>query len=212
MRSLAVMMLALGSTVALADRAPPPAPQPPGNDRLPQREVADPFLNGFGGSGIAVRMPPRPVQPDIVVAPEMAARAKLIAGNYTCKGVTMLSDGSSRPLQATLAIKLDLGIAWIQMSWVQTTPPATRWTDYRTYDAVAKQWTRIALASTSSHVASTSLGEKGGAWIWEGTATSPAGTLQVRDHEEYGSKLIKVWGEALMSGSWQKVYEATCRR
>src|SRR5439155_15540716 len=133
MRSIAIV-LALGS-IAIADEVVVPHTQPTPQAGGPApREVADPFA-----TGMAVRTPPRPVQPNIVVPPEIAQLAKQLAGTYKCKGVTLNLDGSSTPNEAKITIKLDLGIAWIQTSFLQTTP-AIRWTDYRTYDAVAKQW------------------------------------------------------------------------
>jgi hypothetical protein len=118
-------------------------------------------------------------------------------------------------MQASLTIKLDLDKAWIQLSLVEQGKAAgfaIKWTEYRTFDPTAKQWTRIQLANTTGHVISTSLGEKSGQWMWEGTATSPEGTMQVRDYEQRDAKQTKIWGEALLGGSWQKDYEATCKK
>jgi hypothetical protein len=157
--------------------------------------------------------PPPPPTPVQTPAPEIAQLGRTAAGSYRCKGVMMRPDGSSSPLQATLAIELALDKAWVQTSLTETGKPGgLKFVEYRTYDPVAQQWTRIQLASSSGHVISTSLGEKSGTWTWEGTATSPNGTLQLRDYEQLSPKQIKVWGEALLGGSWQKLYEATCAR
>ena len=163
------------------------------------------------------RIPAGPMRPAItpqpvLPSPEVAKLAKVAAGTYKCKGVQLRSDGSSVPLQATVTIKLELGDAWIESALVEDKTGGLRFVDYRTFDPVAKQWTRIQLASTSGHVLSTSLGEKDGKWTWEGTATSPLGTQQLRDYEQLAKDQIKVWGEALLAGSWQKQYEATCKR
>ena len=157
------------------------------------------------------RPPPRP---PVVVAPspEIAKLGKAAAGAYKCKGVSLRGDGSSTPLEAALTIKLDLDDAWVHASLVEAKAGGVKFDDYRTYDATAKQWTRIQLTSTSGHVVSTSLGEQGGKWTWEGTASSPNGTMQVRDYEQRDAKQLKVWGEALLGGTWQKLYEATCKQ
>ena len=58
---------------------------------------------------------------------------------------------------------------------------------------------------------STSTGDSGGKWTWTGTATSPQGTLQLRDFEQRDAKQLKLWGEALLGGTWQKSYEVSCQ-
>jgi hypothetical protein len=162
-------------------------------------------------------MPPGPPPPPPVPTPppppaEIGALAKQVAGSYACKGVQFVGNGSSTPLAAKLTVKLALGGAWIVSSLVETKTDGLSFDDYRTYDDVAKQWTRVQLASTTGHVIWTSLGDKSGTWTWEGTATSPQGTQQVRDYEQPGDHQLKLWGEALLGGSWQKLYEVTCKR
>ena len=152
--------------------------------------------------------PPAPVGP----APEIAKVGKATTGTYKCKGNTMRGDGSSTPLVATVAVKLDLDNAWIQTTLAEDSKTPLRFTEYRTYDPVAKQWTRIQLVNTSGHVQSTSLGEQNGKWTWEGAAVSPAGTLQLRDYEECPAGGMHLWGEALLGGTWQKLYEVTCKK
>jgi hypothetical protein len=172
---------------ARADRATPAAPPPlaPG----PQ--------------------PPRPPQPPPA---EIGELAKQLVGAYACKGVQLAMDGSSSPLVAKLAVKLALDGAWIESSLVETKAGGIKLDDYRTYDGVAKQWTRIQLASTTGHAISSSLGERGGIWTWEGTSTSPHDTLQLRDYEQPGDRQIELWGEAMLGGAWQKLYDVTCTR
>jgi hypothetical protein len=158
--------------------------------------------------------PRPPVQPVRVStpAPDVAKLGTQMAGAYKCKGVQLVGDGSSTPLQASVTIKLDLDNAWVAATLAEDKAGGVKFSDFRTYDGVAKQWTRIQLTSASAHVISTSLGEKDGKWIWEGTAASPTGTVQVRDYEQLGKDSFKVWGEALMGGTWQKLYEATCKK
>jgi hypothetical protein len=220
--TLVVLLLAL-APVAVADEAKAPAaekaapsavrpPTPPNVAPHPNKShktegLENPFAEADMG-------PPKPVPPPprIVVAPDIAKLGKTLAGSYSSKGVSLRGDGSSTPLEAKLVIKLDLDGAWIVESLGETKVGGIKFEDYRTFDMTAKQWTKIQLASTSGHVISSSLGEKDGTWTWEGSATSPNGTLQVRDYEQIGAKQIKVWGEAMLSGTWQKLYEATCKR
>ncbi len=169
--------------LAVADREPEPLPGP----RRPPP-------------------PPAPIKPA-----EVAKLGKDLAGGYKCKGVTLQASGASTPLQATLTVELALDGAWLQASLVETGKAnPLRFVDYRTFDPIGKQWTRIQLNSMAGHVMSTSLGEKNGTWTWEGTATAPTGTTQLRDYEQLARGKLKLWGEALLSGSWQKQYEVTC--
>jgi len=152
--------------------------------------------------------PPRPPQPTPVSA-DIAKEGKLLAGTYACKGNRMVGNGASLPLQSTLAVKLDLDNAWIVGAWTEKTGKLV---DYRTFDDVAKQWTRMQLVSDGSHSVLTSLGEKAGEWVWEGVASSSRGSVTVRHHEALSGKELKIWGEAQLGGTWQKSYEATCKR
>ncbi len=189
-----VLVLAVLCSAALAD---PLRPEPPASGE-PAGILAQPP---------ASRPAPPPTPP---VAPEIGKLGKQIAGTYKCKGVALRADGSSTPLTGTVTAKLDLDNAWIQTSLVEDN--GIKMVEYRTYDGVAKQWTRLQMASTTAHVVSTSLGEQNGKWTWEGTATSPQGTTQLRDHEQRDGKQLELWGEALLGGSWQKQYQVTCKR
>jgi hypothetical protein len=220
MRYALISLLLIGG-VAAADVAKIPAeskPQPQPQAGAPATHTAprDPGPRDMEQADI-VAMPRRvPAKPPLpATAPEIAKLGKQIAGAYKCKGVSLRGDGSSQPLQATITTKLDLDNAWIQSSLVEDGKPTgagIKFVEYTTFDPTAKQWTRIQMASSMGHVISTSLGETDGKWTWEGTATSPSGTMQVRNFEQRDSKQTKVWGEALLSGSWQKLYEATCKK
>ena len=166
-------------------------------------------------SEIVARPRPIPVNPMTAGTPsaQIAATGSKLAGSYKCKGVSFTGDGSSSPFTAKLAIKLDLDNAWIQAQLLQDAPGTMKLTDYRSFDEIAKQWTRIELLATSGHVESTSLGEKDGKWTWTGTAISPTGSIQTRDYEQQiDPKQLKLWGEALLAGTWTKSYEVTCRK
>ena len=186
-------LLALIPSLAFADRATPPSAGAP---LMPQSEMA-----------------PRPMPPRPVPAPrpsaEVARQGKLLAGSYACKGNRTNPDGSSSPLVAKIAIKTDLDNAWIVSQWADA---AAKMTDYRTFDDTSKQWTRFLLASDGSHEMLTSIGEKSGEWLWEGAQSSSTGTVQVRHHEKLDAKQLDLWGEALLGGTWQKVYTASCKR
>jgi hypothetical protein len=194
------LALILISSVASADRADPPPP--------PARSSGP--TAGAPAAEMAVVPPPprRPRPPPPPVPGDIAIRGKQLAGTYTCKGTRLVGDGSSKPMQAKLAIKLDLDNAWIAATWSGD----VRMIEYRTFDATSKQWSRFILASDTSHQTLTSIGEKSGEWLWEGAESSQTGTLQYRHHETLDKKTLKLYGEVQLGGTWQKAYEATCAR
>ncbi len=141
---------------------------------------------------------------------EIAKTGKQIAGAYKCKGNAMTPTGQSVPVEAALVIKLDLDNAWIVSSW---SSKASKRADYRTYDGVAHLWTRIQVSNDGSHGAFTSAGEKAGEWLYEGPQSGQSGTIQERHHEQWtGPKEVKLWGEQQLGGTWQKMYEVSCKR
>jgi hypothetical protein len=160
-------------------------------------------------------LPPKPRVPPPPGAVKLLGSQ--IAGTLHCKGVYLHLDGSSTPLVATMTTKLDLDGAWIQTSLVAETKPEPdlaplRYVDYRTFDPIAKQWTRVSLDNTGGRVTETSFGVRGGEWTWNGTTVTPVATYDSRDHEQRDGGTLKIWGEAMLGGSWQKVYEATCKK
>jgi hypothetical protein len=188
------------SSVSYADRVQDPPPRaalrrPPADEELAPSVMAPPSR------------PPAPPTPPVPA--EIAKLGKQRAGTYMCKGNRAMPSGASLPLAAKLVVKLDLENAWINASWVAKLGGTTA---YSTYDEVAHLWTRIELHDDTSHAILTSLGEKGGEWVWEGPAVSPTGTVQVRHHEQLDGKELKLWGEAQLGGTWQKSYAASCKR
>jgi hypothetical protein len=197
---LAPLVCLLVPSLALADRVAPTAGAPAQPMPIPpQGEVAPHVMRP---------MPPRPV-PAVHASAEVERQGKAMAGTYACKGNRTQPDGSSSPFVSKITIKNDLDNAWIASQWTES---AVKMTDYRTFDDTSKQWTRFLLASDGSHETLTSLGDKSGEWLWEGTQSSSTGTLQFKHHEKLGGKQIDLWGEALLGGTWQKVYTASCKR
>ena len=145
----------------------------------------------------------------VAAADGLADHAKSRTGTWTCKGNTQNGDGSSQPWQAKLVVKLDVDNAWLQLTFTSDKSQTMR---YRSYDAAAGRWTQVEMQSTSAYVEATSPGEQNGAWAWTGMLTSPSGSYQVIEHEQLDGKTLKLWGEMMLGGKWQKAYEGTCGR
>lgn len=197
MRILLACLACALPTVALAEVAQPKAPPPaPGSPARPpvKRDPDD------------LRLPDT-TKPSA----EIVLHYKRVAGAWTCKGTAARSDGSSSPVAGRVVVKLDLDNAWIVTTFRETTGPL-KWTEYRTHDAAAKTWTKVQLVNTSGHVVSTSSGEAKGEIVWTGTAKSPHGSVQLKDHEKVEPKQLTLWGEAQLGNAWQKIYQVVCRR
>lgn len=193
MRILLACLACALPTVAVAEEAPPPPA--PGSPARP------PILD-------TTKAPkPPPAKPSA----EIVLHYKRVAGAWTCKGTAARSDGSSSPVAGRVFVKLDLDNAWIVTTFRETTGPL-KWTEYRTHDAAAKTWTKVQLVNTTGHVVSTTSGEANGEIVWTGTAKSPHGSVQLKDHEKVEPKQLTLWGEAQLGNTWQKIYQVTCKR
>jgi len=128
--------------------------------------------------------------------PEVAALAKQLAGKWTCKGTEHLAGGATRPVTAKLAVELVLGDAWVRYSTTDA-GNLTRET-YRTYDAVAKQWTQIEVSARGRHAVSTSLGPEHDTWTWQGDG------FTLRDRTVATKRGLEVTREGL--------FELTCSK
>jgi hypothetical protein len=185
----------------------PAAANPPSSEKAERKAPPAPATS----AGARIPSPPPPPQQPAGAPAEVAALGKELAGAWSCKGVALRGDGSSQPLQASVTMKLDLDDAWLVTTLVEKTGKL-KFTEYRTYDPTAKEWTRVQLVNTAGHVLSTSPGERGGKWTWTGTATSPSGALPLRDYEQRDGGQLHLWGEAQIGDAWQKLYDVTCKK
>jgi hypothetical protein len=195
----AVALLSLVGS-AYADRVMAPAATP-----------APPPLPNQGPSIARRRVPPTPPTPSAPVD-VIAAAARPLLGNWTCKGVVLVGDGSSTPYEGTLSVAIELDGAWLHGKLAPRSGVVGMKVDmFRTFDAVAQEWTEMSMASNGAHHVATSTGEANGTWTWVGSESSSTGTVQRRDYETQGAT-VKLWGERLLGGSWQKAYEISCAR
>jgi hypothetical protein len=148
--------------------------------------------------------PPRPPAPPSP-APEIAVLGKELAGTWTCNGTWLDREGVARTTTGTITVELVLGDAWIRAAYALTVGGKPQdIADHRTYDAVAKQWTRITVTSASTFAITTSLGDDKGAWTWS--------SADVRDHERRTKDSLELWRERASDGAWQRVSRLTCSR
>lgn len=139
---------------------------------------------------VALPPKPRPPAPPPRPAAEIATVGKQLAGTWTCTGAV-----------DKVTIQLALDDAWIR--WTITGGAGTT-LSFRTYDAIAKQWTMFELTSSGKHRTTTSLGEDKGEWTW---------TLDTqREHEKLDGKTLELWGERKRGDTWAKSYTASCHR
>ena len=204
--------LALAFAMSAAARADQPKPKPSGGSTA--------------GAPAAVMRPPDPPKPppmpEMKPAPEIAAAAKLMIGSYTCKGVDMNPDGSSRPSVAKMKISVELNGYYIlvdlaeQKSKDNATPLQAKM--YRTYDATSKKWTNTIIATAPGGPETmTSTDAMGtGPVTWTGSGTYAGQSFTERSHEEpdASTKSVHVWGEFSMDGgkTFQKDYDTTCKK
>jgi hypothetical protein len=143
------------------------------------------------------KFPPPPPGPP----PQVATLSKQLVGTWTCKGTYRDERGEARRIEGTTTIALELDGAWLKISSTTVVGGArTKAVELRSFDVVAKQWTRVVLASDARHAVQTSLGAIDGTWTWVGDGAT--------DSQRLGTNEITTWRQV----GGEKTYEATCRR
>jgi hypothetical protein len=212
--ALALALAVAVFATARADQAKPPAAAA-GSAHVPSA--------GAPAGGMRPPDPkPQPAMPEMKPAPEIADAAKAMVGTYTCKGVDMNPDGSSRPAVSKMKISLEMNGYYIlvdlseQKSKDNATPLAAKM--YRTYDATSKKWMNTIIASApGGPVTMTTTDAMGtGPVTWTGTGTYAGQSFTEKSHEEPDAKTksVHVWGEFSMDGgkTFQKDYDTTCKK
>ena len=93
--------------------------------------------------------PPKFPAPQLGPPPQVMALGKQLAGTWTC------SSGET----ATIAI--DVAGGWLRIATAESI-------ELRTFDVVARQWTRVVMTAAGGYRTETSLGEQKGTWSWSG--------------------------------------------
>lgn len=166
-----------------------------------QERVADEF-----DPGPSLRPRPVPVPQPPRAAAETAALGKQIAGTWHCKGTSYLPDKSTINGTGTLVIEVALDGGWLKSSFEMKVAGLTMHTaSFRSYDAVAKVWTRITMTDEPAYTIDESLGDDHGTWTWAAqTKGAPNSTT-----EQYTKTGITLTAER---SKGVKAYEVTCSR
>jgi hypothetical protein len=158
--------------------------------------------------------PPKP-------APELVAAVKAQKGTWFCTGQEFGPDGVAMKTKATMRNTVDLDKMWIKSAL--TIPKkkgqkrATKYTSYKTFDAVTKKWSSVSVDNSGGWSKAWSTGpDAAGKTTWEVEGNMGAMTFKGRDYEEPGAKkgTIHVWGEWSPDGgkNYVKAYDVTCRK
>ena len=176
MRALGVCALTLALGVSASHATPPVEPV------ADMEEVQGPTLP-----------PPRPAPPP--VAPEIGQLGKQLSGTWTCKGSAA----------GKLDVRTILDGAWLEIKGALVVDGATvKLAEYRTYDAIGKQWTRLAFAP-GGYQRLVSTGDDGGTWTWSTDAW--------RVREQLRKNQINVAIDARDGERWTTfAYNLTCSK
>ena len=196
------LMLAFGG-VALAQPAKTPDSKAP---------VADSKM----------KAPEPPKAMDMKPAPEVAAMAKMMAGNWKCTG-KVASDPSNpanmTDFKGTYKAALDLDKHWIKGEWTSTAGKSkTRGIMYMTYDAAAKKWYQHGVDTMGMGGMSWSTGLPAGAtegkMVWEGDSHMMGMMMKDRTTEEVSAKSVTMTSEMSVDGGkkWVTGMTMTCTK
>jgi hypothetical protein len=153
-----------------------------------------------------------PTAPD-----EIAAMAKGMTGNISCKGTfTGTPDGKPVPLNATYKAGLELNKFWIHGTYTAKMDKNTfQFEEYTTYDAGSKTWKRVMVMNDGGMMWGTAKADAT-KQEWEMTTDGPHGQGMFRDHVDMSDAKagVKMKGEMSMDKgkTWMPVYEETCKK
>jgi hypothetical protein len=142
-----------------------------------------------------VKVVPVPVMAGTRPAPEVAALAASSTGSFACSARQTTTTGKSRTFPARLTVQLELGGAWLH---THVAGDGVALDEYRTYDATARQWSRVVLTGSADIAVQTSLGAQRDGWTWRSD--------RLEDHEQRDAH------NRLSSASWLGRIAVTCGR
>ncbi|MBS1121605.1 MAG: hypothetical protein H6Q90_3833, partial [Deltaproteobacteria bacterium] len=147
---------------------------------------------------------------------ELDAMAKLLGGNWKCKGQEFGMDGAATPITATSKAKLDLDKWWFSEATEVKDKMNLKMTSFTTFDSNSKKWRRVMINNMGSYMVGTSDGLKDNKMDWNMDTMGPMGAGMFRDHVDASDAKAgaKFSGEMSIDKgkTWMKVYEITCKK
>ena len=163
---------------------------------------------------------PEPMKmPEMKPAPEVAAMAKGMAGNWKCAG-KMVMDPSKPDMTdftGTFKAALDPTKFWVKGDW-SGAGGKMKGTMFVTYDPAAKKWYRHMMNNMGGGGMESSDGLPAGAtegkMTWMGEHHGMGMQHKTRNTEEIAAKSNKMTSEASMDGgkTWKTMMEMTCTK
>ena len=201
--ALAVMLF---STTVLADsHNEKKAPEPKKDTKAPVADKAP--------------VPAAPAMP--TPAPELAAMAKMMTGNWKCAGKGAMDPANPAAMtefKGTFKSALDLDKFWVKGEWTSTVGKMKmRGLIYTTFDSASKKWHRIMLDNIGMSGSDSSTGLPAGATegkvVWEGESRMMGAMIKTRTTEEVAAKSMKMTSEMSQDGKkWITGMEMTCTK
>lgn len=151
--------------------------------------------------------PPKP-------AAELTALVTATPPSLKCAGTTVMPNGMSFPMTATITAKAELGGFWMHESIAGTVTNLGTFTleVYTTYDPTTKQFHRTMLDSLGDYIAGDGAGSPA-KLDFQMTGSGTFGAFKFKDHVTTDAKGEKRSGERTMdSRTWTKDYELTCTK
>ena len=150
-------------------------------------------------------------------APEIASRAKVMAGRWKCEGTAATMDGHDAKFTGSLSSQSDLDGFWVHESFDGTVAGGKfKFETYATFDASTKKWRNLMLDNWGGSGVGTSEPMKDGKSEVVYETVGLAGKSMVRSHLDVSDlkKGARLWGEFSMDGgkTWIKNHDMMCKK
>jgi hypothetical protein len=150
-------------------------------------------------------------------APEIAERAKVLAGLWKCEGTSATMDGKDAKFTGSLSSKSDLDGFWVHESFDGMVAGGKfKFETYATFDASAKKLRNLMVDNWGGSGVGISDPMKDGKSEVVYETVGIAGKSMVKSHLDVSDlkKGARLWGEFSMDGgkTWIKNHDMTCKK
>jgi hypothetical protein len=199
-------VVALGGFAIAQPKAPEPKKEAP---KAPEAKKEAP----------AIKAPEPAKMPEMKPAPEVAAMAKGMAGNWKCTGKMVMDPmkADMTDFTGTFKAALDPTKYWVKGEW-SGAGGKMKGTMFVTYDAMSKKWFRHMMNNMGGGGMESSDGLPAGAtegkMTWMGEHHGMGMQHKTRNTEEIAAKSNKMTSEMSMDGgkTWKTMMEMTCTK